>query len=93
MHKVTNGEYLENISSLFVVKNNENYNLRNNNIDYKLEKPKPNFFKKSISYSGVKIWNEVPVELKSNCLSLKPCFGTDLSVILKSAYHIMWCTV
>ena len=70
MHKVTNGEYLENISSLFVVKNNENYNLRNNNIDYKLEKPKTNFFKKSISYSGVKIWNELPVELKSNCLSL-----------------------
>ncbi len=54
MHKVTNGEYLENISSLFVVKNNENYNLRNNNIDYKLEKPKTNFLKKSISYSGVK---------------------------------------
>jgi hypothetical protein len=24
MHKVTNGEYLENISSLFVVKNNDN---------------------------------------------------------------------
>jgi hypothetical protein len=43
MHKVTNGEYLENISSLFVVKNNNNYNLRNNNIDYKLEKPKTNF--------------------------------------------------
>ncbi len=48
MHKVTNnGEYLENISSLFVVKNNENYNLRNNNIDYKLEKAKTNFFKKA----------------------------------------------
>ncbi len=42
MHKVANGEYLENISSLFVVKNNDNYNLRNNNIDYKLEKPKTN---------------------------------------------------
>ncbi len=81
MHKVTNGEYLENISSLFVVENNDNYNLRNNNIDYKLEKqtlklnklkqtPKTNFFKKSISYSDVKIWNELPVELKSNCLSL-----------------------
>jgi hypothetical protein len=70
MHKVTNGEYLENIYSLFVVKNNDNYNLRNNNIDYKLEKPKTNFKKKSISYSGVKIWNKLPVELKSNCLSL-----------------------
>jgi hypothetical protein len=47
MHKVTKGEYLENISSLFVVKNNDNYNLRNNNIDYKLEKPKTNFLKKA----------------------------------------------
>jgi hypothetical protein len=27
MHKVTNGAYLENTSSLFVVKNNDNYNL------------------------------------------------------------------
>ncbi len=47
MHKVTNGEYLENISSLFVVKNNDTYNLRNNNIDYKLEMPKTNFLKKA----------------------------------------------
>ena len=45
-YRQMNGEYLENISSLFVVKNNENYNLRNNNIDYKLEKPKTNFLKK-----------------------------------------------
>ena len=37
MPKVTNGGYLENISNLLVVKNNDNYNLRNNNIDYTLE--------------------------------------------------------
>ena len=36
MHKVTNDEYLENISSLLVVKNNDNYNLRNNNITIEL---------------------------------------------------------
>ncbi len=39
-------------------------------IKYKLEKPKTNFQKKSISFSGAKTWNELPVELKSNCLSL-----------------------
>ena len=46
MHEVTNGEYLENISSLtcLSLKINDDYNLRNNNIDYKLEKPKTNFF-------------------------------------------------
>ena len=53
MHKVANGEYLEKFSNLFVVKNN-NYNLRNNGIDYTLEKPRTNFFKKGISYCGAK---------------------------------------
>ena len=47
MHKVSNGGYLENISNLFVVKNNDNYNLRNNNIDHTLEKPKTNFLEKT----------------------------------------------
>ena len=47
MHKVTTGGYLENISNLSVVKNNYNYNSRNNNIHYTLiEKPKTNFLKK-----------------------------------------------
>ena len=46
MHKVVNGEYLENISNLFVVKNNDNYNLCNNGIDYTLEKPRTNLKKK-----------------------------------------------
>ena len=48
MHKVANGEYLEKISNLFVVKNNDNYNLRNNGIDYTLEKPRTNFLKKAL---------------------------------------------
>ena len=48
MHKVANGEYLGKISSLFVVKNNDNHYLRNNGIDYTLEKPRINFFKKAL---------------------------------------------
>ena len=47
MHKVANGEYLEKISNLFVVKNN-NCNLRNNGIGYALEKPRTNFPKKAL---------------------------------------------
>ena len=43
MHKVTNGEYQDKISNPFVVKNSDNYNLRNNGIDYTLEKPGTNF--------------------------------------------------
>ena len=53
MPRAANGEYLENISKLFVVKNNDNYNLRTNDIDYNSEKPKTDFLKKSISYLGV----------------------------------------
>ena len=70
MHKVANGECLENISNLFAVKNNDNYNLRNNGIDYTLKKPRTNILKKSVSYYSAKMWNELPVELKGNCLSL-----------------------
>ena len=44
MHKDTNGGYLENISNPFVIKNNDKYNLCNNNIDYTLQKPNTNFF-------------------------------------------------
>ena len=33
MQKMTNGECLDNISDLFAVKNNENYNLCSNNIE------------------------------------------------------------
>ena len=62
-------EYQEKISNLLVVKNNDNYNLRNNGIDYTLEKPRTNFLKKSISYCGAKMWNELPVELNGNNLS------------------------
>ena len=38
---------LRNISNLFVVKNNDNYNLRNNNIDYNLKSLKQTFLKKA----------------------------------------------
>ncbi len=62
----------------------------------KLEKPKTNFKKKSISYSGVKMWNELLVELKSNCLSLN-AFKTLLRDRPQhntyKSHDIMWCTV
>ena len=70
MHKDANGEYPGKISNLFLIKNNDNYNLRNNGIDYTLQKPRKNFLKKGVSYCGAKMWNELPVELKANSLSL-----------------------
>ena len=71
MYKVKNGKCLTSISNMFNVKNNLQYNLRNNECDYISEKPKTNFLKKSIGYSGVKTWNELPSELKHKGISLQ----------------------
>ena len=71
MYKVKNGNCLTNITNMFNVKNNLQYNLRNNECDFTVEKPKTNFLKKSIGYSGVKTWNELPSELKHNGISLQ----------------------
>ena len=57
MYKIRKGEYQESISKIFKIASNQTYTLRNNNIDYALDKPKTNFLKKSISYSGAKTWN------------------------------------
>ena len=37
--------------------------LRNNGINFQLDKPKTNFLKKSIRYSGAKCWNNLPNEI------------------------------
>ena len=70
MYKAKNGKYLTTITDIFNVKKNENYNLCNNDCEFSIKKPKTNFLKKSIGYSGVKIWNELPTELKDNGISL-----------------------
>ena len=65
MHKVANGEYLEKISNFFVVKNNDNCNLRNNGIGYAPRKAKNKLSKKSISYCGAKMWKRVTIGTES----------------------------
>ena len=54
MFNVKNQEAPENMANLFRFSNNEKYDLRNNGINFQLDKPKTNFLKKSISYSGAK---------------------------------------
>ena len=46
------------------------YSLRSNSTDYAFDKPKTNFLKKSISYSGAKTWNDLPRSLKDSNISL-----------------------
>ena len=70
MYKIKNGEYLANISNIFNVVNNQAYSLRSSNTGYAFDKPKSNFLKKGICYSGAKTWNDLPRSLKDRNISL-----------------------
>ena len=58
------------VSIMFHINRNDNYNLRNNNVNYALPKPKTDFMKKSISYSAVSLWNSLPKAAKVNDVSI-----------------------
>jgi hypothetical protein len=70
MFNVKNQEAPENMANLFGFSNNEKYDLRNNGINFQLDKPKTNFLKKSISYSGAKCWNNLPNEIKAKEMTM-----------------------
>ena len=70
MYKVKNGVAPESIQNLFVTSDNQDYSLRSNLINFRLDKPKRNFMKKSISYSDAKCWNDLPTDPKSNTLTM-----------------------
>ncbi len=54
------------LGKLFSVSQNDNYNLRSNQIKLNLPKPKTNFLKRSFSYRAAKSWNELPSETTEN---------------------------
>ena len=43
---------------------NREYNLRSNDSDLALPKPKTNYLKRSFRYSGAVLWNSLPSEAK-----------------------------
>ena len=47
------------------------YHLLSNNNSYQLDKPKTNFLKKSMSYAGAKCWNDLPLYIKVNEMTIK----------------------
>ena len=42
------------------------YNLRNSDYGFYLTKPKTEYMRKSISYSGAKLWNNLPSEVRDS---------------------------
>lgn len=45
-------------------KGSKNYNLRNSEMDFKLQKSKTDYYSKSFAISGAKLWNSLPEYLK-----------------------------
>ena len=43
-----------------------NYNLRNSDLRFHLPKPRNEYIKKSISYSGAKLWNNLSSEVRNS---------------------------
>ena len=58
MYKVKNNEFPESQTSMLNTSNNKN--LRSNELDFALPKPNTNYLKKSFSYSGAALWNDLP---------------------------------
>ena len=42
------------------------FNLRNSDFKFYLPKPKTEYMKKGVSYSGAKLWNNLPCEVRNS---------------------------
>lgn len=71
MYKIRNNKLPPSMMSMFDIKENSKYNLRSNNNDYALDKPKTNFMKKSISYAAASVWNNLPKKAKEKGISIE----------------------
>ena len=64
MYKTMNGhaaDYLERLFTQYY----SNYNLRNSEGKLALPNPRTNYLKRSFSYSGATLWNNLPSSLKN----------------------------
>ena len=64
MYKTMNGLTPEYLQRLFA-QSCSNYNLRNSEGKLALPKPRTNYLKRSFSYSGAALWNNLPDSLKN----------------------------
>ena len=82
MYKIRNNELPECLTSMFKTSNNKNYKLRSNTLDFALPKPTTNYLKKSFSYSGAALWNDLPKCAKDRAISL-PQFRVILNYTIE----------
>ena len=63
MHKIMNDQTPDYLKELFEIRPNP-YNLRDSENKLSLPKPRTDYLKRSISYSGAHLWNNLPKELR-----------------------------
>ena len=59
MFKILKGDAPDYLQNLFSARGT-GYNLRNSEIKLNLPKPRTNYLKRSLSYSGALLWNSLP---------------------------------
>ena len=76
MFKIINGDapsYLQNLLSV----RGSGYNLRDSEIKLNLPKPRTNYLKRSLCYSGALLWNSLPQNIRM--LRSLPLFKNSLN--------------
>ena len=99
MYKIVNSMVAEYLSSRFVVRSNTlTYNLRDSDGTLAIPQPRTNYCKRSLSYSGVVLWNRLPLNIRQS-LSLNEFksklknydFDSSLTYILFCLYTRLPC--
>ena len=81
MYNIKHNNLSKPMKDMFEISNNEFHNLRSNAVDFHIPKPKTNFMKKSISYSGALLWNNLPTAAKQQGITI-----SEFKNILGSQY-------
>jgi hypothetical protein len=76
MFKILNGDAQSYLQNLFSV-HGSGYNLRNSEIKLNLPKPRTNYLKRSLCYSGALLWNNLPQNIRM--LRSLPLFKNSLN--------------
>ena len=70
MYNIKHNDSNKPMKDMFEISNNKFHNLRSNAVDFHIPKPKTDFMKKSISYSGALLWNNLPTAAKQQGITI-----------------------
>lgn len=70
MHNIRNSKHNESMTIMFQISYNTGHKMRSNEVNFQISKPTTNFMKKSISYSGVSLWNNLPTTAKELSITI-----------------------